>query len=203
MKYTIKDLSEGRCALKNGGTVEELQLVLDRAFPEDKSYVSYYNTFLHGGTPVGFQRSYSDSKEWAYLGKDEKGVLPIQSCSVFLEEINGTVSSEELMREFSTGATRNLADNKLDFEGFLSPLALEEFAKYMHKNRVQEDGKLRDSDNWQKGIPIDAYMKSMYRHFFDTWKTHRGLETPEDQISNLCGLMFNVQGMLHELLKIK
>ena len=107
------------------------------------------------------------------------------------------------MREFETGATRNKDEDKLDFEGFLSPLALEEFAKYMHKNRLQADGKLRDSDNWQKGIPTDAYMSSMWRHFFDTWKRHRGLETPEDQISNLCGLMFNVQGMLHELLKNK
>lgn len=107
------------------------------------------------------------------------------------------------MRHFSTGATRNLSDDKLDFEGFLSPLALEEFAKYMHKNRIQADGKMRDSDNWQKGIPTDAYMSSMWRHFFDTWKSHRGLETPEDQISNLCGLLFNVQGMLHELLKTK
>ena len=107
------------------------------------------------------------------------------------------------MREFETGATRNKDEDKLDFEGFLSPLALEEFAKYMHKNRLQADGKLRDSDNWQKGIPTDAYMSSMWRHFFDTWKRHRGLETPEDQISNLCGLMFNVQGMLHELLKTK
>jgi hypothetical protein len=113
------------------------------------------------------------------------------------------VEDKPKMREFSTGATRNLEDNKLDYEGFLSPLALEEFAKYMHKHRLQEDGKLRDSDNWQKGIPVDAYMKSMFRHFFDTWKNHRGLETPEDQITNLCAVIFNAQGMLHELLKSK
>lgn len=115
----------------------------------------------------------------------------------------GLIKEEPKMREFSTGATRNIDDNKLDFEGFISPLALEEFAKYMHEHRMQADGKLRDSDNWQKGIPQDQYMKSMWRHFFDTWKNHRGHETPEDQIKNLCGLMFNVQGYLHELLKQK
>lgn len=117
------------------------------------------------------------------------------------EQIEEGLTSKPTMRKFSTGATRNIDNNKLDFEGFLSPIALKVFAEYMHKNRFQADGEMRDSDNWQKGIPIDAYMKSMYRHFFDVWSTHRGVVTPEDQISNLCGLMFNVQGMLHELLK--
>lgn len=105
------------------------------------------------------------------------------------------------MREFKTGATRNIDTDKLDFEGFLSPLALEEFAQYMHKNRIQADGNVRDSDNWQKGIPLDSYMKSMYRHFFDVWKCHRGLSTHDDMITNLSALMFNVQGYLHELIK--
>ena len=57
------------------------------------------------------------------------------------------------MRNFDTGATRDVDTNKLDFEGFLSPVVLERYAEYMHKNRVQADGNLRDSDNWQKGIP--------------------------------------------------
>jgi hypothetical protein len=103
-----------------------------------------------------------------------------------------------LVRTFSTGATRDLDENKLDFEGFLSPLVLEEFAKYMHGKRKMPDGSLRDSDNWQKGIPLDAYMKSMFRHFFAVWKSHRaGTVSRED----LMGLMFNVQGYIHETLK--
>jgi hypothetical protein len=64
------------------------------------------------------------------------------------------------MREFETGATRNPEEGKLDYEGFLSPLVLECYAKYMHEHRLQSDGKLRDSDNWQKGIPKEVYMKS-------------------------------------------
>ena len=113
------------------------------------------------------------------------------------------VVAKQGMRQFETGATRNLDENKLDFEGFLSPLVLERFSEYMHTHRLQADGVLRDSDNWQKGIPVDAYMKSMWRHFFDVWKGHRGLETPENKITNLCALMFNVQGMLHELIKLE
>lgn len=102
------------------------------------------------------------------------------------------------MRTFKTGATRNDDTGKLDFEGFLSPIALEKFAEYMHKNRIQADGNVRDSDNWQKGIDIDSYMKSMWRHFFDVWKAHRGLPTEHDITTNLSSLFFNVQGYLHE-----
>jgi hypothetical protein len=106
------------------------------------------------------------------------------------------------MRNFETGATRDTDESKFDYEGFLSPLVLERFAAYMHSHRLQADGKLRASDNWQKGIPLDAYMKSGFRHFFDWWKLHRGLSTPyDDENEALCALMFNVMGYLHERLK--
>ncbi len=105
------------------------------------------------------------------------------------------------MREFETGATRNLDGDKFDYEGFLSPLALERFAQYMHKHRLQEDGKLRASDNWQRGIPVESYMKSMWRHFFDVWKNYRGYPAEADQEEALCALLFNVMGMLHEIKK--
>ena len=105
------------------------------------------------------------------------------------------------MRKFDSGATRNTDTNKLDFEGFLSPLVLERFAEYMHENRLQADGELRDSDNLQKGIPKDEYMKSMWRHFFDVWKHKRGLEVKEDKQTALCALLFNIMGLLHEELK--
>lgn len=107
------------------------------------------------------------------------------------------------MRKFKSGATRNDNENKYDFEGFLSPIVLEAFAKYMHKNRLQADGKLRASDNWQKGIPKDAYMKSAFRHFLDWWKQHRGFKSEEELQDSLCALMFNVMGYLFEILKEK
>ncbi len=107
------------------------------------------------------------------------------------------------MRKFTTGATRDDDKNKLDFEGFLSPLVIERFGEYMNKHRKQSDGKLRDSDNWQKGIPQDAYMKSGFRHFIDWWKEHRGLLTKDGIEEALCALLFNVMGYLHEILKRK
>jgi hypothetical protein len=107
----------------------------------------------------------------------------------------------EPIRTFDTGATRNNDLNQLDYEGFLSPAVLTRFAEYMHKHRFQSDGKIRDSDNWQKGIPRDAYMKSGTRHFMDWWRLHRGLTGREDIENTLCALMFNVMGYLHETLK--
>jgi hypothetical protein len=104
------------------------------------------------------------------------------------------------MRHFNTGATRDTEAGKLDYEGFLSPLVLERFAEYMHKHRFQADGQLRDSDNWQKGMPRDVYMKSMWRHFVNVWKGHRGVADDIDLEEALCALLFNVQGYLFEVL---
>jgi len=103
------------------------------------------------------------------------------------------------MREFDTGATRDTDENKLDYEGFLSPQVLTRYAQYLHKHRVQADGTLRDSDNWQKGIPKDVYMKSMFRHFMDVWTMHRTGCIGEDGIGEaLCAVSFNAMGYLFE-----
>ena len=116
------------------------------------------------------------------------------------------MSDDGILRTFDSGATRDTAEGKLDYEGFLSLKVLVQFAKYMNMNRLQSDGKLRDSDNWQKGISMDAYMKSGYRHFMKWWEAHRckGLRSRDGDIEDvgaMCGLMFNVMGYLHEWLK--
>jgi hypothetical protein len=112
------------------------------------------------------------------------------------------------MRQFDTGATRNTDTGKNDYEGFYHPLIIEAYGNYMNKHRIQADGKLRDSDNWQKGIPKSAYMKSLWRHFLDAWFIHRGYErfSPETgdkltMVEVLCAILFNVQGYLFEILK--
>jgi hypothetical protein len=106
------------------------------------------------------------------------------------------------VREFPTGATRDQDTHKIDPEGFLSPLVIQMYCEYMHKQRFQSDGQLRASDNWQKGIPLDVYMKSMWRHFLTVWQHHRGWRAVarEDLTDALMGLLFNVHGYAHELL---
>ena len=105
------------------------------------------------------------------------------------------------MRTFTTGATRDDDTHKVDYDGFVSIPALRAFGQYMRTHQVQADGALRDSANWKKGIPLDAYRKSMWRHFLDVAET-LGVEgrTP-DAIEALNALWFNVQGALHEVLK--
>ena len=107
-------------------------------------------------------------------------------------------SGTSQIRIFDTGATRDTDTNKYDYEGFLSPAVLERYAAYMHYHRRQSDGTLRASDNWQKGIPQDVYMKSMWRHFMDVWRSHREGRASEEA---LCALLFNVMGLLHEVLR--
>lgn len=105
------------------------------------------------------------------------------------------------IRTFFTGATRDSEEGKNDYEGFISPLVVERFGDYMTKHRVQSDGGLRNSDNWQKGMALDCYIKSGWRHFLDWWKEHRGYGSREGVEEALCGLLFNIQGYLHEYLK--
>ena len=78
----------------------------------------------------------------------------------------------------------------------------------MNKHRAQPDGSVRDPDNWQKGIPLTAYMKGMWRHVLHLWTRHRGYVVQDamatqDIEEDLCSIIFNAQGMLFELLKDK
>ena len=104
------------------------------------------------------------------------------------------------MRRFETGATRDSDDDKLDYEGFLSPIVLQRYAEYMHQHRIQADGELRSSDNWQHGIPRIAYMKSLLRHTMDVWLFHRGSDGRDGLQDALCGVIFNAMGYLYEVL---
>lgn len=108
---------------------------------------------------------------------------------------------KSIVRKFGSGATRDTDENKLDYEGFYSPLVMQRYAQYMNKHRKQSDGSLRDSDNWQKGMPLEVYMKSGFRHFMDWWIEHRGMEGRDNVEESICALLFNAQGYLHELLK--
>lgn len=114
--------------------------------------------------------------------------------------------NETAVRKFETGATRSRDDGRLDFEGFISPLAWERYAEYLHKHRRQADGTFRESDNWQKGMPLATYMKGLFRHFMHAWQRHRGWTVVDPKAAadieeDLCAIIFNAQGYLHEILK--
>ena len=74
----------------------------------------------------------------------------------------------------------------------------------MHKHRKQSDGNLRDSNNWKKGIPHEAYWHSLSRHIQDLRLIKEGFpgQARERNLEEvLCSILFNVQGMLHEAIK--
>jgi len=112
------------------------------------------------------------------------------------------------MNNFDTGATRSEDTVRDDPDGYLSPLFMEGYFSYMTKHRVQADGAVRDSDNWQKGIPLARYMKGLWRHFFHFWQRHRGYKVNDplaaDSIEeDMYAMFFNLQGYGHEYLKDK
>lgn len=139
--------------------------------------------------------------------------------------VDDTIRNDRI-RKFESGATRDSDTEKLDYEGFLSPLVLYRFAQYMNAHRKQSNGELRLSDNWQKGIPKNEYMKSLWRHEMDVWAIHRGYKVYREKVGNgevthivpknqinkcpgwipvtleeaLCGIIFNSSGYLHELM---
>ena len=103
-----------------------------------------------------------------------------------------SVRDYENMRKFETGATRDTDIGKNDYIGFLSPLVIRRYGDYMRKHQEQSDHTLRTSDNWKKGIPKDAYIRSAGRHFLDWWLEHEGYKSREGVEEALCALLFNV-----------
>jgi hypothetical protein len=78
----------------------------------------------------------------------------------------------------------------------------------MHAHRVQADGNVREANNWKKGMSPEVYLESMFRHVMDLWILQEGgsfidVNTDEGfQVEEaLCAIMFNAEGMLHEILK--
>jgi hypothetical protein len=115
-------------------------------------------------------------------------------------------------RLFETGATRDTDTGKLDYEGFISPIVDRRFAEYMHRCRTRNippGETLRASDNWQKGIPLDTYAKSLIRHVKEFHLIYDGFDAFDEKGNKmeledvLCAIRFNVDGFLFETLKAR
>ena len=112
------------------------------------------------------------------------------------------------MRQFESGATRDIDIDKIDPEACLCPLVIERYAQYILDCSYLPDGSRRSHDNWQKGISLTSYMKSNWRHLLHAWQIHRGYKIFDQKTKKpisieeaLCGIMFNTMGYLHEILK--
>ena len=128
------------------------------------------------------------------------GVEPNKPITISGERAFGSI------RKFETGATRDTDAGKPDYEGFLSPVVLERYGEYMNKHRVQSDGSLRASDNWQAHFGADHFsvcMKSLLRHVMDLWKEHRGLGSRDGIEDALMAVLFNTMAYADKYLKDK
>jgi len=109
------------------------------------------------------------------------------------------------MRHFGKqSGTRDDDKDKCDYEGFLSPIVIQAYGEYMHKHRIQADGEIRASDNWQKHFGVNHFavcMKSLWRHFMDLWLEHRGFKSRDGIKDALMGILFNTMAYLDKLLK--
>jgi hypothetical protein len=79
MKYTIEDLREGRCSVKNDGTKEELIQVLKKAFPKD-NYNLYEDEESYLEKPY-FEKSALYCGNWINTNCND---YPTQSVKDFL-----------------------------------------------------------------------------------------------------------------------
>lgn len=206
MKYTIKDLAEGRCSLKNDGTLEELQLILDTAFKDFNQDVTHYND----EDTIAYQACEQDRDrpiEWIFMDRgEEEYTLPMQSCSVFLKEISGWVNNkpdskyncpEKIccgdnsckttvsgVREFETGSRRDDDSNK--------PLVnhLDAYLRLRFGYLLRQGANKYDKGNWRKLQPTETALECLHRHLakFEL-NLQNGVEQDEDHLS---AVIFNV-----------
>jgi hypothetical protein len=113
---------------------------------------------------------------------------------------------KENQRVFESGAFRDNDEDKLDFVRALSPVVLQRYVEYMREHRTLPDGSKRDFDNWKAGMPQDVCLSSLGRHYWDVWKLMHGFTAHDnhgtvDLEDALCGVLFNVQCILLDLLK--
>ena len=123
MIYTIEDLRAGKVAVINDGTIQELSLVLNRAFPEDESrtiaVAKYY-----------FQHKFIET-EWSC---EETTNLPTQSVSLFLSGREERMFTLEEMKDIGKAMWKNgyqhgWNDNKDGTDGEINQPSLPEYFK--------------------------------------------------------------------------
>jgi hypothetical protein len=87
-------------------------------------------------------------------------------------------------QDFETGARRDVQDDKPRYD-LVSIIALKRIAELLGRGAAKYGDR-----NWEKGIPLDRYYASMFRHMIQ-WAEG---DTSEDHLAAVC---FNAMGIMH------
>jgi len=118
------------------------------------------------------------------------------------------MKDDGIVRTAFTGANRNSAIGKVDYEGAISPIVTQAYGEFIERHAILPDGTKRSNDNWQNLFGTydehkEICIKSAYRHFLDLLLEHDGFKSREGIDEALGGLMFNIQAYWFAILKEK
>lgn len=94
IKYTIRDLMEGKCAVINDGTIDELKTVLKMAFPNDNANILGLCEF--------YRKNKIDGSKWTCVDTPGELMIPHQSAKDFLNQDAAYKITKEEIFEMSS-----------------------------------------------------------------------------------------------------
>jgi hypothetical protein len=97
------------------------------------------------------------------------------------------------VRQFESGAIRDLDNTKPDFIETISWTAFRKFGEYM-TSKKQKYG----AGNFKKGIPVESYEQSLVRHLQKYLENKYEDGQQEREEDHLSAMVFNIFGILHE-----
>lgn len=97
------------------------------------------------------------------------------------------------VHDFGTGAVRDSQVGKPDFLDCMSPFAMYRYGEYMAVASAKYG-----AGNWQHGIPVESYLRSLERHLLKLKMQVRYGYDAEPGVDHAAAIMFNIMGLLHE-----
>ena len=124
-----------------------------------------------------FWTSYAD-----HLGNSAK--FPFPDIPPHWVNLKATIPDTGSRRQWDTGAVRDASEGKPQIT-FIYPEAVRRLAQ-----RGTDGAKKYDDHNWTKGIPLSAYVDSLYRHL-NAYQMGDGSE------DHLGAIMWNAMGLMY------